>query len=374
MIYLASLKPEINDKLSGYYHIKTITELNKVVVQTMKFNKIIIRKDFVESNFTPVGFSEYINQIRLINPNISIVLEEGIEFNNDSVINDLKELNSIDDIISMLFYNEKEFFNSFKELVSKKIDTNDKLTKAANVIALQQIENDKLRREKEDLEHQLEIERKNKQYIKNALSTIIGRINFQYGVKIDENRLFYTDDNMYNKILYIKELTRVQYVDSLVYYLQQILKIIYGIPVRILCIESFYATGKVELYNFIPHYKLKEKDVISSDILMLGVQPKLLKDILKNPSNISILIILDRCGYIVPHVIGDNVEYFYTVSDLGDKPENIPNARCISYSMDALNIHYIKGFSDMDASKKLSLYSSMKIVKDIIKTLEVSHV
>lgn len=373
MIYLASLETKTDDKLSGYYPLKTRTELDVVVAQTGSFNRIIVRKDFAELNFTPSGLAEYIEQVKLMNPNVIIELEPDVEsYSANTFINVLRGVQNIDDLISMALHKEQEFFSTLKELLDQRIDVNDKLTQAANTIALQQTVNDQLRREKEDLEHQLQIERTNKQYMQNALNTIVGRINFQYGTQIDKKRLFYTDRNQYDKIIYIKELTRVQYVDSLVYYLQQILKIIHTIPVRVLCIESFYATGNVQLYpNLVPHYSLKEKDVINNDILMLGIQPKLLKDILRNPSNISILIVLDRGGYIVPHVIGDNVEYFYTVSDVKDKPENVPNARCISYAGNTLNIPLIPDFEEMDPSKKMALYSSMPIVKKIIEVLNV---
>lgn len=373
MIYLASLETKTDDKLSGYYPIKTRTELDVTVSQTGSFNRVIIRKDFAEINFTPSGLAEYIEQVKAMNPNVIIELEPDVEaYSSNTFVNVLKGINDIDELIDAAFNKEQEFFGTIRELLDQKIDVNDKLTQAANTIALQQTTNDQLRREIEDLQHQLDIERTNKLYLKNALDTIVGRINFQYGAQIDKKRLFYTDRNQYDKVIYIKEMTRVQYVDSLVYYLQQILKIIHTIPVRVLCIESFYATGKVSLYpNMVPHYSLKEKDVINNDILMLGVQPKLLKDILRNPSNISILIVLDRGGYVVPHIVGDNVEYFYTVSDVKDKPDKVPNARCISYSGSTLNIPLIQGFEDMDPSKKMSMYSSMPIIKKIIEVLNV---
>lgn len=373
MIYLASLETRTDDKLSGYYPIKTRTDLDITVTQTGSFNRIIIRKDFAEKNFTPTGLAEYIEQVKLMNPNVIIELEPDVElYSTNSFVNVLRGIDSAEELIDAAIGHERQFFDTIQELLDIKIDVNAKLTQAANTIALQQTTNDQLTREKEDLEHQLTIERTNKQYLQNALNTIVGRINFQYGAQIDKKRLFYTDGHQYDKVIYIKELTRVQYVDSLVYYLQQILKIIHTIPVRVLCIEGFYATGKVELYsNLVPHYSLKEKDVISNDILMLGIQPKLLKDILRNPSNISILIVLDRAGYVVPHIIGDNVEYFYTVSDLKDKPENVPNARCISYASETLNIPLIPDFEGMDPSKKMALYSSMPIIKKIIEVLNV---
>ena len=46
MTYLASLTEAIEDKLEGYYFIKTRQELNLVVADTTTRNKVIIRRDF----------------------------------------------------------------------------------------------------------------------------------------------------------------------------------------------------------------------------------------------------------------------------------------------------------------------------------------
>ena len=142
-------------------------------------------------------------------------------------------------------------------------------------------------------------------------------------------------------------------------------------PTRVLCIEGYYAEGKIDQYPQLkPHHNLIERDVLKGDILMLGMQPKLMQDILKNASNISILIVLDRGGYAVPHISGDNVEVIYTVSDLKDKPEWIPNGRCISYSNDSLFIKYLKDFDKMDITTRIGAYSSMSIMKKLVQLIE----
>ena len=119
-----------------------------------------------------------------------------------------------------------------------------------------------------------------------------------------------------------------------------------------------------------PHHELIERDVLKGDILMLGMQPNIMQDILRNASNISILIVLDRCGYSVPHIVGDNVEMIYTVSDLKDKPDYIPSGRVISYDDSTLFIKYIKDFDKMDTSTKIATYSSMNITKQLVELLE----
>ena len=109
---------------------------------------------------------------------------------------------------------------------------------------------------------------------------------------------------------------------------------------------------------------------MAGDILMMGMQPKLMTDILKNPSNISLLIVLDRCGYIAPHIKGENVEYLYTVSDVEDIPKEVPRSRIISYQEDTLYIPLVENFQELDKGERISKYSSMEIIKQIVSLIE----
>lgn len=371
MIYSASLVEQTEDKLNGYYPIKTREDLDKVVAQIDSSNRIIIRQDFAEMYFTPASLVDYIHNVNLVNSNVIIELDKNTEtYNLDDYFSKMLRCKNIDDLMFLVIHNEKQFFDTYTSVFSKVEDLQQRLVKAGSAISKQQEANDRLAREVEELQHQLVIERNNKQFISSQLNVLISRINYQYNKGIDKSRMFYTDRNSFDKILYIKETTRVQYVDSLVYYLKEILKVIYNMPVRVLCIESYYAMEKVRLYpNFVPHYQLRERDVISGDILMLGVQPRLLEDILKNPSNISILIVIDRGGYQVPHIIGDNVEYFYTVSDKKDALKNVPDARIISYDKSTLNIPHIDKFDTLDPNVRMSKYSSLPIVKKLIEAM-----
>jgi hypothetical protein len=137
-------------------------------------------------------------------------------------------------------------------------------------------------------------------------------------------------------------------------------------------VESYYADSKVGLYPYLkPHYELTHEDILSGDILMLGMQAKTMSDILKNASNISFLIVVDRAGYSEPHITGDNVEYMFTASDLHDVPDNISKTRVISYDKDTLSIPYVDNFELLDSSQKMALYSSFPITKSIIQLLSV---
>ena len=73
---------------------------------------------------------------------------------------------------------------------------------------------------------------------------------------------------------------------------------------------------------------------------------------------------------ILPHLRGENIEYFYTASDLKDVSDDIPNSRIISYSEKTLFIPLIKNFEAMGNGEKMSAYSSTTIMKRLIATIE----
>lgn len=371
MIYAASLVELTDDKLAGHVPIKTKEELDKIVAMVSSSNRVIIRKDFAGAYFTPASLVSYVQNCKLVNSNLIIELDKDTrKYNVNDFFEKMIKADNADELVSLIIRNEKQFMSCFKEVLGQVDELKHQLVQAGTSISRQQEVNDQLTTQIKDLEHTLHIERTNKQYLLSKFNVLVNRINYQYNRQIDSNRLFRTDSNSFDKILYIKETSRVQYVDSLLYYLREILKVIYGIPVRIVCIESYYATGNVRLYpDLVPHYQLTEKDVMSGDILMLGIQPKVLQSVLRNPSSVSLLIVLDRGGYVIPHIEGDNVEYFYTVSDLKDALPNIPKSHIISYSADTLNIPVIDNFDKLDSSVKLERYSSLPIVKKLIDVI-----
>ena len=373
MKYVATLAEEINDKLEGRVRVTTRRQLDRLVVETVsEASTVILREDFVNKYFTPSGLVSYINNVRLINKALAFDISDikGLE----SVSKFAKRIAGVRDfseLIMLASKYENEFMDTIKTLCKNELRMNDSTLAMESRISTLLATVDAQDKEIEALRHQVVNEQKNKYAVENKLNALVARINYQYNVGVDKNKLFLVDSNSFDKILYIKEITRVQNVDSFIYYLHQILSTIYAMPTRLCVVESYYATGKPKLYpNLVPHYALRERDVIQGDILMLGLQPKLMQDILRNASNISILIVLDRGGYEYPHIIGDNVEYFYTASDLEDVPKDIPKTRVISYSEDTLNIPYIDGFEKMDSSRKIAEYSSLPIVKKIISVLE----
>lgn len=372
MMYLASLDEETKDKVDGYKFIHTKTELDEIVVDNLSSNRVVIRGDFAHEYFTPTGLISYIENVKRMNANIIIELDDVEDVvARDAFIDKIYECRNEDEFLMLFGAHSKEFMDTIKYLINRVNNDYTRMLEYSNQVSRLQQVIEGLRSELIQKQYSLDTESANKLSYQSKFHALISRINYQYNAGVDKNKLFEVDQNAYDKILYIKEITRVQYVDTLVYYLKEILKTLYAMPTRILVIESYYANGKISQYpNLKPHHELIERDVIRGDILMLGVQPNILQDILKNSSNISILIVLDRAGYSVPHIQGPNVEVLYTVSDLKDAPVEIPLGRLISYDESTQFIKYIKDFDKMDMSARISAYSSMSIVKNIVELLE----
>ena len=372
MTYLASLTEEMADKVQGYYPIKTKEDLDIVVCNNRQNNTVIIRRDFATKYFTPSGLQQYIENVKAFNRNVDIKLDEkSLVMTMPRMISKLAEINDPEEYSDLLCTYPKEFLDAMKFLLRDESMHQKELLNASGDVSRLQAIIDEYANDKADLAHKLNVEQENKFFVQTKLSTLVNRINFQYNADVDEKTMFVQNEHKYDKILYFKEITRVQYMDSFIYYLKEILKVLYSMPARLLVIEGYYASGKERLYpGLVPHHKLTEEDVLSNDVLMLGMQPKLMHDILQNPSNISILIVLDRAGFISPHIRGKNIEYFYTASDRSDIPDNVPNSRIVSYKDDTLFIPMIEGYDKLDDGQRISKYSSLEIVKNIISMVE----
>jgi hypothetical protein len=362
----------MSDKVQGYYFLKTLEEMDRVVADTKKRNSILIRRDFAKEYFTPSGLTRYVNNARRINRNLTIESDERSDvLTVERFIRKLSDIRSTEEALSLMTAYPKEFIDVVKFLADGYSVGKEELLAASNKVSRLQAIIDEKNVQLSDLRHSVMVEQENKMIVQSKLSALVNRINYQYNADVDESKMFSVDKNSYDKIIYIKEITRVQFVDSFVFYLKEIMKVLYSMPVRLTIIEGYYANGKVKLYpDLVPHYKLRERDVLSGDILMLGMQPKLMEDILRNPSSVSILIVLDRGGYFSPHIKGENVEYFYTVSDLKDINPSVPKSRIISYDSETLFIPLIEGFGDLDEGERIARYSSTEIVKRIVTLVE----
>lgn len=373
MEYLCTTNITTEDKLSNRNFVTNMKALNKVVVDNKAHHKVVIRRDFIDEYFPYNQLSEYIKNVTRVNPNI-IIETEGYTVQSEVDVDMLglisNNLNK-DDLTTLLQFKSHDFIETLFKLIQHYSVNKEFELEGASIISGLRETIDNLNDKIDTLNDSLEKEIFNKADVQDRLSVLIKRINFSHNVGVDENMLFRADGNNYDKIIYIKEVTRVQYIDTFVKTLQEILKLLYNMPTRVLTIEGYYANGKVPLYPELkPHYSLTEKDVLSSDILMLGFQPKLFQDIMRNPSNISIMIILDRGGYASPHLFGENIEYLFTASSPDDVPDDVPRSRIISYKEDTLFIPYIKGFNNLSESEKVQRYSSLKIIKQIMTLIE----
>ena len=90
----------------------------------------------------------------------------------------------------------------------------------------------------------------------------------------------------------------------------------------------------------------------------------------QNSNHLRFVIVLDRAGYITPHVTGNNVTVVYTASDKADIPEGVAADRVITYEADTLNIPHVPDFNSLSLEKKIQKYSSMPIIQKMINILE----
>lgn len=373
MEYLCTLNITTSDKLSNCRFIDTFEDLNRIIADNTTRNKITLRKDFIDTYFPYGTVSHFVTSVKKINPSIVFETEEyelhdTIDMN---VLDDLRTNLTQDELLLLVSFKSADLIGLINNLISHYDKTINHELEWSSLISSLRETIDSKNSEIASLKEALNKEQINKRDVQDKLSVLINRINYSHDVGIDEKMLFRSEGSNYDKVIYIKEVTRVQYVDTLVSTLQEICRYLYEMPTRLLVIESYYSSGKVDLYpNLIPHYKTTEKDILSGDILMLGYQPRMFKDIMRNPSNISIMIILDRGGYCVPHLDGDNVVYLYTASDPKRDCPNIPENRIISYEKENLYIPYVKDFNELTTMQKVQKYSSMKIMKQIQVLLE----
>lgn len=373
MEYLCTLDITTKDKLSNINFITSLKDLYLVVTDNKSRHRVLIRKDFSDTYFPYNQLYEFIDNASRINPQLIIEPDDFVlnEMIDSSIIDTLEKNLTKDDLMLLLQFKSHDFIETlYKLIVSYKENKKFELEGASIISSLRE-SIDTLNDKCTELDFLLKEEIKNKADVQNNLSVLVNRINFTHNVGVNEDMLFSINSNNYDKVIYIKEITRVQYVDTLISVLQEVLRIVYNMPARIVTIEGYHSNGKVELYpDLKPHYCLTEKDVLSGDILMLGYQPKLFKDIMRNPSNISILIVLDRGGYKSPHLFGENVQYLFTVSDIRDISKDIPMSRIISYSNDTLYIPHIKDFIKLSGVEKVQKYSSLSIMKQVISLIE----
>lgn len=374
MKYVALLKADNNILLKGDLCVTTPKELYSAVVDK-NCTEVEIRKEFADEYFNYTELCEFVESCCTVAPNVCITVEDTVYNDDLSIIRNLKDFRTVEEFIFALESQPNKVMSAIKELTTsylaghaEMVATNSKLSTVLGQV--------------NELKQQLELSERNyntlldaKNNISTQLQTLVNRVNFNYEQTVNPDTMFLSKENSFKKILYFKEISRVHYTDTLLYYLSEIIKTLYSMPLRIVVIEPFYAYGKPNQYkqlNLAPHWDMSYRDVYEGNILMAGYQPKLMNDILLNSNHIQYLLVLDRCAMNCVHLQAPNVETFYMTSDTDDLNFQVDKNHVISYEPDTLHIPYITGFKELSLEDKIQKYSSTKIVQALIDSLEES--
>lgn len=370
MKYIALCKVDNNIIIHGDECVTDLGGLYRALIQK-DTTEIEIRKEFADKFFTYSALCDFVEYSSAAAPNVIINVQDTVYDNMMAAVRELKYFDTKDSLIYALESKPVFVLQTIQSLIKSYLEAHDEQNVANNKIATLLVQIDTLQRElNKSAEYQQRLTDMNHD-LDSKLTALVNRTNYRYEKTVKLDEMFLARHNNYNHILYIKEITRVHYTDTLIYYLQEVMRTMYGVPVRSIAIEPFFSYDRLSLYpGYKPHWALTYQDVYSSDIFMAGYQPKLMNDLLQNANRVNFLIVLDRGGCISPHIEGSNVSVIYTASDLKDAYADIPLEQIISYSEDTLNIPYIEGFDELSPEQKIMKYSSMPVIKELVKILE----
>lgn len=373
MNYVASLSSNFDNSVNRVLPLHTKEEVSKLVVTADDLSEITFEQDFLDKYFTPESFLAYTMWIKQCNPYIRVT-NDVIEDKEDSQADLdtlLASVYNLDDLLDIVRFNKKDVVSEIKRLATiSKEKSKDSFRQASYVAALRsQMAN--LQLENENLRGELQAAQDKRQKAQVQLEQVITNINFYSNTNFALSRYINLPPQTFKNILYFKEISRVQYTDTFIQMLQEILRLRETIPVKLIVIESDHALDRIRLYpNCKSYLSLTEYDIFNSDIVMLGLQKELLNSILSNPRMLTTCIILDRTGYLEPCVIGSSIQYFYIASDSKDVPVDVPKERIISYTSGTSNIPYYKEYESLSLQEQLSRYSSSNIMASIMSTVK----
>lgn len=370
MRYVALLEVDNDILLQGDGCITNMQELYVALVDKTT-TEIELRKDFINANFTYSALCDFVSQSAAIAPNVRLWASGEVYDNNIEAVRELKTFRSTEELLYAAEANPSRFLSTIQLLCNYYLTSREEVSVANSQIATMRVTLDDMSKRVEELQS-INSNLTNVNNLTNAkLDALVSRINFRYEKTVNPDTMFTLNENKFTHILYVKEITRVHYTDTLLYYVRQIINTMYNMPVRFVVIEPYYSYGCENLYpSLVPHWNLKYRDVQSGDILMAGMQPKVMKDVLQNANHVNFLIVLDRGGFAVPHITGGNVSTIYTVSDLKDLPSHFDKKDVISYSAETMYIPYIENFDKLSPEDKVIKYSSMDVTKRLINLLE----
>ncbi len=371
MTYEALLQNDNDVVIKGSRPILNTTELYQAVV-LKDTTGIHISKEFADMYFTASGLADFIRQAKAINPFCEITVDADVRDFQTDAVHELARYRDPGDVIYQLMAHPKEMMGVIHALCDSYLHAYSETLVANNKVATLQLQSSELLQKLEDTRSDYQALMRDKELVQSQLGMLVGRINYSFEKEVDPSQFIQIEGkSRYTKILYIKERVRVRFVDTLIYYLKEILRILYSVPAREVVIGPYYSYDGAQMYpHLVPSFGLSYSQLYKADIYMPGFQPKVMEDILRNPSNVEYLIVLDRCGMGVPHILGDGVEYIYTMSDPCDNYDNLPPSRIISYFHETLHIPYIEDFDELSVEERMNRYSSMQIMKFLLELLE----
>ena len=371
MTYVALLQNDNDVIIKGSRPILNTTELYQAII-LRDTTGIHISQEFADRYFTASGLADFIKQAKEINPFCESTVDAAVKDFQTEAVRELARYNDPGDVIYQLMSHPKEMMGVIHTLCDSYMHAYSETLVANNKVATLQLQNSELMKRLDDASDELKQVLMDKELVQSQLGMLVGRINYSFEKDVDPSQFIQIEGkSKYTKILYIKERVRVRYVDTLIYYLKEILRILYGVPAREVVIGPYYSYEGAQMYpHLVPSFGISYTNLYKADIYMPGFQPRIMEDILRNPSNVEYRIVLDRCGMGVPHIIGDGVEYIYTMSDPRDNYDDLPQSRIISYFHDTLHIPFIEDFDKLSLEERMNKYSSMLIMKFLIELLE----
>lgn len=372
MDYVCLLNNAHLEVIKGKGVIKNLEELY-VTITDLETRNIEIKSEFFDKFFTETGFHKFKEDALKVNKYITFEYDDKYKNTYNNSAKEISQLKTFDELMHYMLNRKDKILPVMQHLANYYTESFQEILSAdskLSTVHLELIESEnQLKTQKDKYERLLD----NYKETTGRLDNLVSRINFQYEKDIDINKMnvIEVDTMNFRKILYIKEVTRVHYVDTFIENLKEILKTVKELPARLIVIEPPNSYHKHKLYKTCkPHIDLTYKDVFGSDIFMAGFQQKIIETVLNNPSKVDFLIILDRGSNPVPHIKGAGVETLYTVSDLDDIEFSIDNTRLITYRTDTLRVPYIEDYNELSPQEAISAYSSMDITKAVIKLLE----
>ncbi len=417
MIYVGLRKQFTNQRMAYSISAEVFTtekEMYKRIFED-QCTIVMLTDDFIRNEIHWSTVSSLLSQLRLVKPIFKFVIvgtEIEIETNEAHILRQswdnaaqtldavekvaLQELhpsaqlkNNIldllrynlqepDFLISMILRNPELVLPELRRIVNDEVGSVSKINRLSSSLDTVVLENSKLKSAIEKRDKDIERITRRYQELAAKHEALLAKINKQYELAYDENNSngFHISVCRYAKILYVKEITRIHFVDTLLYYLQCILNTLNDQPTRYCIIEKEYSYTSSRLYpHHLVHSSISYSELKTRDICMVGYQKDILGSILQNPSNAKYLILLDRSGHDFAAVFGDRVRTLYTLSDLTDnKYFHIPADITISYSDSTFYIPTIPGFDDMPDTDKLKAYSSLEITKALLNVIEGSDI